>query len=92
MVQNSGIAQESVLGPVLFLIYINDLEKMVDGNLRLFADDTVLLLAGKNKDDIEAKASDFMDRIQSWLHHNKMALNVEKTNYIVFKNFQFLEV
>ena len=61
----SGIPQGSVLGPILFVIYINDLPQCVDGTAYLFADDTKIFKEIRSMDDIENLQND-LDQLQSW--------------------------
>ena len=80
-----GVPQGSILGPLLFLIYINDIT-YASPNLSyiLFADDTTLLYADKNLDNIFSMYNTELPKLQTWLRSNKLSLNVNKTNYVVF--------
>ena len=75
-----GVPQGSILGPLLFLIYINDLPNSVlvsDG--RLFADDTNLTFADSNPDKLISVLNDDLKTLQNWLNLNKLSLNAIKT-------------
>ena len=80
-----GVPQGSILGPLLFLIYINDITH-VSPNLSyiLFADDTTLLYADKNLDHIFSVFNTELAKLLAWLRCNKLSLNINKTNYIIF--------
>jgi hypothetical protein len=80
-----GVPQGSVLGPLLFLIYINDINYiMPELNKVLFADDTVLCKAGHNCNDIIQRMNDEIKILCDWLNSNGLALNENKTKFIVF--------
>ncbi|KAK1898792.1 putative RNA-directed DNA polymerase from transposon X-element [Dissostichus eleginoides] len=79
-----GVPQGSILGPLLFLIYANDMSSACDCNLFLFADDSALLVSGKNKLQVEKTLSSELGRICTWLADNKLSLHLGKTESILF--------
>ena len=72
-----GIPQGNVLGPTLFLIYINDLPDCHAMQTLLFADDIVLLMSGPNIPDLQNTINDEFKNVQKWLMQNKLTLNLE---------------
>ena len=77
VVVESGVPQGTVLGPLLFLLYINDMGDGVRSNIRLFADDCILYRRTMAPTDAEALQSD-LDTLADWAHRWQMHFNVSK--------------
>ena len=80
-----GVPQGSILGPLLFLIYINDLYNVCrKASPILFADDTNLFYRGKDLTVLVQEINNGLSQISLWLKSNKLSLNIKKTHFMVF--------
>ena len=85
-----GVPQGSILGPLLFLVYINDLANVCKTSMPLlFTDDTNIFFSGKDPHTIEAQINEELKYISEWLKTNRLSLNVKKTHYIIFATRNF---
>ena len=85
MAINCGVPQGSILGPILFLIYINDLPfSLKHCQAVLFADDTTLINKAPTPNDLEHRETVSLDHAESWFHTNKLKVNTTKTQIITF--------
>lgn len=81
----TGVPQGSILAPLLFLIYINDLTKVSSLiKVILFADDTNLYMSGHNLQHLVEVFNSELCKLESWFKVNKLSLNVSKTNFMLF--------
>ena len=82
-----GVPQGSVLGPILFIIYINDICNVSDVvKCVLFADDTNIFCSERNLTDLQLTLNRKLGKLFVWFSVNKLSLHLSKTNYILFRN------
>lgn len=80
-----GVPQASVLGPLLFLLYINDVKHCACGiDFHLFANDSNLLCSHKSLECLEVNLNEQLNRVNEWSCANKLSLNIEKSNFVLF--------
>ena len=79
-----GVPQGSILGPLLFLIYGNDMSGAVNHKLLLYADDSAILVADKSVSAIEMSLQKELEVVSEWLVDNKLSLHLGKTESILF--------
>ena len=80
-----GVPQGSVLGPLLFLIYVNDLPNISKVlQFYLFADDTSIYYKSDNLLTLQKVVNRELRKVRKWLEANRLSLNISKTNYVIF--------
>jgi hypothetical protein len=83
---NCGVPQGSILGPLLFLIYVNDMSVSVDDDCKLilYADDSAIFYAHRDPNVISQKLGSVLEKCSSWLVDNRLSLHLGKTESMLF--------
>ena len=82
-----GVPQGSILGPILFLLFINDLPNATEFYVKLFADDTFLCSQNSDFTLLQNKVNFELDKVFVWLASNKLTLNVKKSKFMLVTNY-----
>ena len=87
-----GIAQGSIIGPLIYILYANDIFcEIPDPNaILMYADDTLLISKGKSMIECERKGQELLNSLCSWCDTNKLTINVKKTKSMVIKSVRSL--
>lgn len=87
-----GVPQGSILGPLLFVIYVNDLTSVLKScSASLYADDTVIYCCGSTSQELGEKLNKNLLTVTKWLNDHKLTLNLEKTKCIIIGGNRKLE-
>ena len=80
-----GVSQGSILGPLFFILYINDLNNASLLDVILFADDTNLFISHNDPGYLNDTLNRELNKLSTWFAANRLSLNLSKTNFMVFK-------
>jgi hypothetical protein len=81
---NVGVPQGSILGPLLFLLYVNDIHNISNKiSCILYADDTTIFANGKDLSEVTQVINTELQHINEWIQLNKLSVNISKTSYMV---------
>ena len=79
------VPQGSILGPLLFLLYVNDIGNSCHGMILSFADDTTLITSSSNLNELFTNANVYINNLYEWFCSSRLSLNANKTKYIVLR-------
>lgn len=82
---NQGVPQGSILGPLLFIVYMNDIHDAVNNELVLFADDTTTICRSKTQEMLTVDIERTLFGLNEWFGSNSLKMNIEKTQLMCFK-------
>ena len=89
LLDECGVPQGSILGPLFFILCINDLPKATRlAECLLFADDTSIFYSNSDPEHVASVMNSELTKISLWMQSNKLSVNIKKTNYVIFKSKQ----
>ena len=85
-----GVPQGSILGPILFLLFINDLPQyLLNSKCEIFADDVLIYVHGESIDEINNQLQQVVDSVSKWYKSNRLTLNAKKTQSLLIAKPSF---
>ena len=90
MATEYGVPQGSVLGPLLFILYVNDIIKVCpeECKIKMFADDTLIYVEGESSAELEIKMNTVFIIVEKWMNINKLKMNAGKTKYMIVRSIR----